>query len=75
MDREADLRADYDMLGEKLRMAEGSAAAAIVRERRLISLELERISAPKQTALVDQLAQRRADSGVVRPSSRRRKSG
>jgi hypothetical protein len=75
MDRETDLRADYEELGRKLQDAEGSAAAAIVRERRLMSLELERISAPKEVALVDQLAERRARSSIGRPPARRRKSG
>ena len=76
MDRAADLRADYDRLGELLATAEGSAAAAIVRERRQIGELLEALEKPKVVPLVDQLAARRnaaaANPGVA---SRRRKSG
>jgi hypothetical protein len=74
MDREKELRADYLLLGRKLRDATGTASAAIVRERRLISAELERISAPKEATLVDQLAKRRARSGAGRPPARRSQS-
>jgi hypothetical protein len=75
MDREAELRSDYETLGRKLVDAEGSQAAAIVRERRLISEELERIAAPREVTLVDQLAQRRSGASTGRASSRGRKSG
>jgi hypothetical protein len=75
MDREADLRADYELLGQKLRNAEGAQAASIMRERRIISAELERISAPREVALVDQLASRRTRASAGRASSRSRKSG
>ena len=76
MDRAADLRSDYDRLGELLSLADGSAAAAIARERRIISELLEALERPKVTPLVDQLAARRqsttSDSGAA---ARRRKSG
>jgi hypothetical protein len=76
MDRAADLRADYEILGDRLREAEGSAAAAIARERRLIAEQLERLERPEgEVPVVDQLAAKRAKSGARRPPSRRRKSG
>ncbi|MBP6728732.1 MAG: hypothetical protein KA129_03850, partial [Microthrixaceae bacterium] len=73
--RAEDLRADYEALGEKLDDAKGSGAAALVRERRLISAELERLETPGVVPLVDQLAAKRAAAGGSRPASRRRKSG
>jgi hypothetical protein len=75
VNRAADLRADYELLGRALEGAEGSAAAAIARERRLIGAELERLEAPEEVSLVDELAAKRSDSGVSRPPARRRKSG
>jgi hypothetical protein len=76
MGRVQDLRADYDLLGLLLMKAEGSGAASIARERRLIGELLESLEAPVEVPLVDQLAKRRraksSDSGA---SSRRRKSG
>lgn len=76
MDRAADLRSDYDRLGVLLAEADGSAAAAIARERRIISELLEALEKPIGVPLVDQLASRRqsktSDSGAA---SRRRKSG
>lgn len=59
VDRVADLLADYKALGAKLVDAEGSAAAAIVRERRLIGELLEALQQPAEVPLVDQLANRR----------------
>jgi len=41
MDRAVDLRSDYDQLGRLLLLAEGSAAAAIARERRMLGELLE----------------------------------
>ena len=73
MNRAEDLRADYDRLGDLLQSAEGTAAASIARERRLIGERLELIEAPKEVAVVDELAARRGVSG--RPPARRRKSG
>ena len=74
MNRAADLRADYDRLGELLATADGSAAASIARERRIISELLEALEKPVEVPLVDQLAARRqsktGDSGAA---SRRRK--
>ena len=77
MDRAADLRSDYDRLGELLDQAEGSAAAAIARERRIISELLEALETPVEVSVVDQLAARRSNAGAKdsRPSSSRRKSG
>ena len=74
MNRMAELLADYELLGRKLVDAEGAQAAAIVKERRAISAELE-VSGSEEAALVDQLAQRRTKSGVVRPPVRRSESG
>jgi len=59
IDRAADLRADYDALGEKLTTAQDAAAAAIVRERRLIGELLEALESPVEVPFVDQLASRR----------------
>jgi hypothetical protein len=73
MSRAADLRSDYELLGKKLKSADGTAAAAIARERRLIGEKLEQLEPPKEVALVDELAKRRSGSG--RPPARRRKSG
>jgi hypothetical protein len=75
MDRAKELRADYDLLAQKLADADGSGAAAIVRERRLIAAELERLEASGETPLVDELAAKRASAGARRPPARRRKSG
>lgn len=76
MSRADDLRSDYDLLGELLKAAEGSAAAAIARERRIIGELLEQLEAPVEVPFVDQLAQRRKSrtkSGGA--ADRRRKSG
>ena len=76
VDRVADLLADYRALGDKLEVADGSAAAAIVRERRLIGELLESLQRPAEVPLVDQLAVRRkskTNSGGA--ASRRSKSG
>jgi hypothetical protein len=76
VDRVADLLADYEALGDKLAVADGSAAAAIVRERRLIGEILEKLQQPAEVPLVDQLADRRksrTQSGGA--ASRRRKPG
>jgi hypothetical protein len=76
VNRVADLEADYKALGEKLDVADGSAAAAIVRERRLIGELLESLQQPTEVPLVDQLADRRksrTQSGGA--AGRRRKSG
>lgn len=77
MDRAADLRADYDRLGVLIGSEEdGSKAAALARERRLLGELLEQIEKPVEVPFVDELASRRqpgpGDSGS---SSRRRKPG
>lgn len=76
IDRVADLLADYEALGVKLATADGAAAAAIVRERRLIGELLEALQRPAEVPLVDQLADRRKSrTSVGGAASRRRKSG
>jgi hypothetical protein len=76
MSRVVDLRSDYDRLGELLADAEGSAAAAIARERRIIGELLDQLESPVEVPLVDQLAERRrTQSPDSRPPARRRKSG
>ena len=76
MSRAADLRADYELLGRALKSADGSAVAAIARERRLIGAELETLEKPEgEVPVVDQLAAKRAGTGVGRPPARRGKSG
>lgn len=59
VDRVADLMADYEALGRILETADGSAAAAIVRERRIVGELLESLQSPVEVPLVDQLAVRR----------------
>ncbi len=76
MSRLDDLRADFDTLGRLLAEADGSGAAAIARERRLIGAELERLETPEEVPVVDQLAERRRGTAKApRPAARRRKSG
>jgi hypothetical protein len=77
VDRVADLRADYDRLGQLLTYEiDGSKAAALARERRMIRDLLESLEAPKGVPVVDQLAaRRRASPGVAGAASRRRKPG
>jgi hypothetical protein len=77
MGRVDDLRSDYDRLGLLLASEEdGSKAAAVARERRMIGELLEALETPTEVTVVDQLESRRRtrtkDSGS---SSRRRKSG
>ena len=76
VDRVADLLADYRALGDKLTEADGSAAAAIVRERRLIGEILESLQQPAEVPLVDQLADRRQSrTKLGGAASRRRQLG
>jgi hypothetical protein len=76
MDRAADLRADYEILGALLEVAEPAQAANLARERRIIGAELEKLEAPAgEVPLVDELAKKRSGSGSGRPPARRRKSG
>jgi hypothetical protein len=78
MNRADDLRADYDRLGDLLALAEpGAGAAALVRERRIISELLEALERTTEVPLVDQLAgnvvalapARRARSKAARSSA------
>jgi len=76
MSRAVDLRSDYDLLGELLPDAEGAAAAAIVRERRLIGELLEALESTEVVSVVDQLAsRRRTKAGDPDSASSRRKPG
>jgi len=77
MDRVADLRADYERLGQILETeVDGAKAASLARERRLISELLEALEAPAEVSKADELAARRGtDAERARPASRRRKSG
>ncbi len=76
MDRAADLRADYDRLGVLLESCEPNVAAAIVRERRMISELLEKLERTAEVPLVDQLAERRTSrSSDSRKTPGRSKSG
>ena len=74
MNRAADLRADYELLARALEVAEGSAVAAIARERRLIGAVLELLERPEVVSRVDELAAKRAKARTRRPPARR-KSG
>lgn len=76
MSRVDDLRSDYDILGRLLAdESDGTKAAAMVRERRIVGELLDAFEAPAEVTVVDQLAVRRAGSADARPASRRRKSG
>lgn len=60
MDRAADLRSDYDQLGLLLAVeGDGSKAAALARERRMLGELLEAIESPGEATVVDQLVSRR----------------
>jgi hypothetical protein len=77
MGRAEDLRADYDRLGLLLEHEEdGSKAAALARERRMIGELLEALESPSEVSLVDELApRRRALAGDPGSPRGRRKSG
>ena len=82
-DRRADLLADYEALGAKLLEAEGSAAAALVRERRILRQLLAELAADEGSTVADKLAGnvtrldagRRGRSGAPGAPAKRRKSG
>lgn len=77
MSRADDLRSDYELLGQVLAHEEdGSKAAALARERRMIGELLDALETPEEVGVVDQLASRRGPrSGAAGVASRRRKSG
>ena len=77
MARAEDLRADYDRLGLLLAdEVDGSKAAALSRERRLIGELLEGLESPAEVPYVDQLAGRRQSrTKADGAAGRRRKSG
>ena len=82
MDRTADLQADYDALGDKLVDAEGSAAAALVRERRILRALLAEVADGEEDSVADKLATnvtrldaRRGSAGDRGAATGRRKSG
>lgn len=77
MDRVADLRADYEALGALLRSeTDGSRAASLARERRLLGELLESLDAPEVMTVVDQLASRRRSTAKAAGAAKRRgKSG
>lgn len=77
VDRVADLRADYDRLGEILVVEEdGAKAASLARERRMLGELLDALEARGEVPLVDQLAARRGGaSGDHGGASGRRKPG
>lgn len=77
MDRVADLRATYDRLKALLAVEDdGTKAAALSRELRLLGELLESIEAPAEVTVVDQLeSRRRTGTGAAGVASRRRKSG
>lgn len=73
MSRIDDLRRDYEILGELLAARpKGSDAAALAKERRTISLELERLESTGGETLVDEMAAKRAERrGDESPGARR----
>lgn len=76
MARVDDLIADYEHLGTILAAElDGTKAAALARERRILGDLIESLEAPAEVTVVDQLAARRAGAADARPASRRRKSG
>ena len=74
MARVDDLRSDFDRLGELLAEADGAAAAALARERRLIGELLEALEAPVEVSVADELAERRRRPEDPGAAPRRRRS-
>ncbi len=82
-DRRDDLLADYEHLGALLLEAEGAAAAALVRERRILRKLLAELSADEGSTVADKLAGnvtrldtgRRGRTSDPGPTAGRRKSG
>jgi hypothetical protein len=76
VDRVKELNVVFKALKSQLATAEGSAAAAIARELRILSAELEQLESPEKESKVDEVARRRESKpGAARPPARRRKSG
>ena len=75
VDELADLRDDYQVLGILLDEAEGSAAAAIARERRIMRARLVEIQKPAEGTKIDEVAAKReSKAAVAAVPARRRKS-
>ena len=75
MDRVAELRFMYDTLKAQLEDADGSGAAAIVREMRLVFAELEISDKAGEVSKTDEVAaRRRSRADASDPPSRRRNS-
>jgi hypothetical protein len=76
VNRADELRAIYDRLKATLGDADGSGAASIARELRILSAELEAIDKTGKVNKVDEVAaRRRARAGASDPPSRRRQPG
>jgi hypothetical protein len=76
VNRADELRAIYEALRVQLADADGSGVAAIAREMRILSAELEAIDKTGKVRKVDEVAARRATrTGATDPPSRRRNSG
>lgn len=75
MSRVDDLQADFEYLGQVLPGAQGTEAAAIVRERRLLGELIDRLGMSEGSSFVDELAAKRSGSKSSRPPARRRRSG
>ena len=75
IDELAELRSDYLALGILLGLAEGSAAAAIARERRIMRARLAEIEKPAEGTKIDEVAAKReSKAAVAAVPARRRKS-
>ncbi|MBP6136569.1 hypothetical protein [Candidatus Neomicrothrix sp.] len=73
IDELAELRSDYLALGVLLALAEGSAAAAIARERRIMRARLAEIEKPAEGTKVDEVAAKRESKATVAAVPARRR--
>jgi hypothetical protein len=74
MDRPDELRRLRDKLWSKFEHAEGSGAAALGLQIRILSVELERIEATEVSKADELAARRKTQGGTPRAPSRRRES-